>query len=83
MRQGRSSFSHRRLPANFHEPAHAIRVPESRSLQFFSLCPNYMNHGADAEYHVLEGIRHYGVYSEKAGEAVDIALAFYNKHLGK
>ena len=39
--------------------------------------------GADAEYHVLEGITHYGVYSEKAGEAADIALAFYKKHLGK
>ena len=39
--------------------------------------------GADAEYHVLEGITHYGIYSEKAREAADIALAFYDKHLGK
>lgn len=39
--------------------------------------------GADAEYHVLEGITHYGVYSAKASEASDIALAFYAKHLSE
>ncbi len=39
--------------------------------------------GAEAEYHVLEGITHYGIYTEKAREAADIALAFYNKHLSK
>lgn len=37
--------------------------------------------GSDAEYHVLKGITHYGIYSEKAKEAGDIALAFYKKHL--
>ena len=36
--------------------------------------------GAAAEYHVLKGITHYGVYVAKAQEAGDIALAFYRKH---
>ncbi|MFP6596581.1 MAG: alpha/beta fold hydrolase [Candidatus Hydrogenedentota bacterium] len=39
--------------------------------------------GSDAEYHVVEGITHYGIYTTKAKEAGDIALAFYRKHLGK
>ena len=39
--------------------------------------------GSDAEYHVLEGITHYGVYGPKAKEASDIALAFYEKHLSE
>ena len=39
------------------------------------------SNGADAEYHVLEGITHYGVYGAKAREAGNIAIAFYSKHL--
>jgi len=38
------------------------------------------SNGAPAEYHVLKGITHYGVYVAKAKEAGDIAIAFYKKH---
>jgi hypothetical protein len=37
--------------------------------------------GSDAEYHVVPGITHYGIYGKEAKRAADITLAFYGKHL--
>jgi len=37
--------------------------------------------GSGAEYHVIEGITHYGIYGPAAKQAGDITLAFYGKHL--
>lgn len=34
-----------------------------------------------SEYHVLEGIGHYGVYKEKFGEATKLAAGWFHKHL--
>lgn len=37
--------------------------------------------GTPMSYHVLPGIGHYGVYGEKLGEALNLELAWFDKHL--
>jgi dipeptidyl aminopeptidase/acylaminoacyl peptidase len=39
------------------------------------------DHGVPVEYHVIPGIGHYGVYSEKFGETTDMELAWFDQHL--
>ncbi len=37
--------------------------------------------GAEAVYHVVEGITHYGIYSEAYERSIDLALDWWSKHL--
>ena len=37
--------------------------------------------GTDADYHVIMGIGHYGVYAEKFKEVTELELAWFDKHL--
>jgi hypothetical protein len=37
--------------------------------------------GVPAEYHVIKGITHYGIYREGFKEATDLELAWFDKHL--
>ena len=37
--------------------------------------------GVPAEYHVIKGITHYGIYREGFDEAANVELAWFNKHL--
>ena len=41
------------------------------------------SHGVPAEYHVLQGITHYGVYKEKFEEAARLELDWFTKYLKK
>ena len=38
-------------------------------------------HGTPVEYHVIEGMTHYGVYKEKFAEATKMELDWFNRHL--
>jgi dipeptidyl aminopeptidase/acylaminoacyl peptidase len=38
-------------------------------------------HGTPVEYHLFEGMTHYGIYKEKFAEATKLELDWFNKHL--
>jgi dipeptidyl aminopeptidase/acylaminoacyl peptidase len=38
-------------------------------------------HGTTVEYHVFEGMTHYGIYKENFAEATKMELAWFDKHL--
>ena len=72
-----------------HRVQAAVLIIDAGNEELFDIADNgravhaLLRNRVPTKYVVVEGATHYGIYSDKRQEAVDLAIAWYKEHLAQ